>query len=192
MCIRDRVKTWSYSVEIIPEVENKALYKKTHLSMGEIKVSLNEENKKLFPMTFGGEHSITPGCIAPFAKIAGNNWLKNQSLTELEEVWIKNDTEGHIAIVSNSWGASPSFVDQDTVLEEYMKIGTETLRKYQGLVKGKIFVKAVGNGRYSRADSALHYEDNNEYIDMLAAYGPIIIGYREEEIDNDKLKLASK
>ena len=31
---------------------------------------INEEilNKKLFPMTFGGEHSITPGCIAPFAK----------------------------------------------------------------------------------------------------------------------------
>ena len=31
---------------------------------------INKEiiNKKLFPMTFGGEHSITPGCIAPFAK----------------------------------------------------------------------------------------------------------------------------
>ena len=31
---------------------------------------INEEilNKKLFPMTFGGEHSITPGCIAPFTK----------------------------------------------------------------------------------------------------------------------------
>jgi len=31
---------------------------------------INEEilNKKLFPMTFGGEHSITPGCIAPFIK----------------------------------------------------------------------------------------------------------------------------
>jgi len=31
---------------------------------------INEKilNKKLFPMTFGGEHSITPGCIAPFAK----------------------------------------------------------------------------------------------------------------------------
>ncbi len=25
-------------------------------------------NKKLFPITFGGEHSITPGCIAPFVK----------------------------------------------------------------------------------------------------------------------------
>jgi len=31
---------------------------------------INEEilNKKLFPMTFGGEHSITSGCIAPFVK----------------------------------------------------------------------------------------------------------------------------
>ena len=31
---------------------------------------INEEilNKKLFPITFGGEHSITPGCIAPFVK----------------------------------------------------------------------------------------------------------------------------
>ena len=25
-------------------------------------------SKKLFPMTFGGEHSITPGCIGPFVK----------------------------------------------------------------------------------------------------------------------------
>ena len=31
---------------------------------------INEEilNKKIFPITFGGEHSITPGCIAPFVK----------------------------------------------------------------------------------------------------------------------------
>ena len=31
---------------------------------------INEEilSKKLFPITFGGEHSITPGCIAPFVK----------------------------------------------------------------------------------------------------------------------------
>ena len=25
-------------------------------------------DKKIFPMTFGGEHSITPGCIGPFVK----------------------------------------------------------------------------------------------------------------------------
>ncbi len=31
---------------------------------------INEEilNRKLFPITLGGEHSITPGCIAPFVK----------------------------------------------------------------------------------------------------------------------------
>ncbi len=31
---------------------------------------INQEiiDKKLFPMTFGGEHSITPGCIAPFTQ----------------------------------------------------------------------------------------------------------------------------
>ena len=31
---------------------------------------INQEilDKKLFPMTFGGEHSITPGCIAPFTR----------------------------------------------------------------------------------------------------------------------------
>jgi agmatinase len=31
---------------------------------------INEKilNEKLFPITFGGEHSITPGCIAPFVK----------------------------------------------------------------------------------------------------------------------------
>jgi len=31
---------------------------------------VNEEilNKNMFPLTFGGEHSITPGCIAPFVK----------------------------------------------------------------------------------------------------------------------------
>ena len=32
--------------------------------------NINKEilDKKLFPMTLGGEHSITPGCIVPFAK----------------------------------------------------------------------------------------------------------------------------
>ena len=31
---------------------------------------INQEilDKKLFPMTFGGEHSITPGCITPFTR----------------------------------------------------------------------------------------------------------------------------
>ena len=32
------------------------------------KVNQKILDKKLFPMTFGGEHSITPGCIAPIVK----------------------------------------------------------------------------------------------------------------------------
>ena len=31
-------------------------------------INNNILNKKLFPMTFGGEHSITPGCLKPFTK----------------------------------------------------------------------------------------------------------------------------
>ena len=32
--------------------------------------NINKEilDKKLFPMTFGGEHSITPGCISTICK----------------------------------------------------------------------------------------------------------------------------
>ena len=40
--------------------------KKALKVMSKINQSILE--KKLFPMTLGGEHSITPGCIAPFAK----------------------------------------------------------------------------------------------------------------------------
>jgi agmatinase len=40
---------------------NKALNKMS-------KVNKDILSKNLFPLTFGGEHSITPGCIAPFAK----------------------------------------------------------------------------------------------------------------------------
>jgi len=40
--------------------------------------NINKEilDKRLFPITFGGEHSITPGCIYPFVKNT-----KNLSLT---------------------------------------------------------------------------------------------------------------
>ena len=46
----DKIKSWSYSIEIIPEVENKAIYKKTNLSMGEKKIIIGQESKSLFPI----------------------------------------------------------------------------------------------------------------------------------------------
>ena len=40
---------------------NKALNKMSNINKAIL-------DKKLFPMTFGGEHSITPGCLKPFIK----------------------------------------------------------------------------------------------------------------------------
>ena len=73
----------SYQVELYDEELNCEPYKKIGIKTlkpfkidKNIKKALNKMSrinqeildKKLFPMTFGGEHSITPGCIAPFAK----------------------------------------------------------------------------------------------------------------------------
>ena len=40
---------------------NKALKKMSNINKGLL-------DKKIFPMTFGGEHSITPGCLEPFTR----------------------------------------------------------------------------------------------------------------------------
>jgi agmatinase len=73
----------SHQVELYDEELNCEPYKKIGIKTlqpfkidKDIKKALNKMskinqeilNKKLFPMTFGGEHSITPGCIAPFTK----------------------------------------------------------------------------------------------------------------------------
>jgi agmatinase len=65
----------SHQVELYDEELNCEPYKKIGINKN-IKKALNNMSKinkeildkKLFPMTFGGEHSITPGCIAPFVK----------------------------------------------------------------------------------------------------------------------------
>ena len=73
----------SHQVELYDEELNCEPYKKIGIkTLKPFKISknikkalkkmsdINEEilNKKLFPVTLGGEHSITPGCIAPFVK----------------------------------------------------------------------------------------------------------------------------
>ena len=73
----------SHQVELYDEELHCEPYKKIGIKTlkpfkinGDIKKALkqisdiNEKilNKKLFPITFGGEHSITPGCINPFVK----------------------------------------------------------------------------------------------------------------------------
>jgi len=73
----------SHQVELYDEELNCEPYKKIGIKTlkpfkidKDIKKALNRMSKvnqeildkNLFPMTFGGEHSITPGCIAPFTK----------------------------------------------------------------------------------------------------------------------------
>jgi agmatinase len=73
----------SHQVELYDEELNCEPYKKIGIKTlkpfkidKNIKKALNNMSKinqkildnKLFPMTLGGEHSITPGCIAPFVK----------------------------------------------------------------------------------------------------------------------------
>jgi len=73
----------SHQVELYDEELNCEPYKKIGIKTlrpfkidRNIKKALNKISevnkeildKKLFPITFGGEHSITPGCIEPFAK----------------------------------------------------------------------------------------------------------------------------
>ena len=73
----------SHQVELYDEELNCEPYKKIGIKTlkpfkinKNIKKALNNMSKinqkildkKLFPLTFGGEHSITPGCIAPFVK----------------------------------------------------------------------------------------------------------------------------
>ena len=73
----------SHQVELYDEELNCEPYKKIGIKTlkpfkidRNIKIALNKMSKinqkildkRLFPITFGGEHSITPGCIAPFTK----------------------------------------------------------------------------------------------------------------------------
>jgi len=73
----------SHQVELYDEELNCEPYKKIGIKTlkpfkidKNIKIALNKMSKinqeilekKLFPITFGGEHSITPGCLAPFTK----------------------------------------------------------------------------------------------------------------------------
>ena len=46
----DNTNSWTYSVEIIPEVENRILYKKTNTAIGQKKIIIDNKEKKIFPI----------------------------------------------------------------------------------------------------------------------------------------------
>jgi len=100
--------------------------------------------------------------IAPFAKIAGSNWLESQTIAGLEKVWLSGAGANEIAVTNNSWG---SFFNTDTFYEDIMEQGTATLRDQ----KGRIYVFAAGNDREKQGNANLQYYLNNRYAIAVAA-----------------------
>ncbi len=100
--------------------------------------------------------------VAPFAKIAGSNWIENQTLAGLEKVWLTGDGANEIAVSNNSWGA---YFSNGNAYEYYLKQGSETLRDG----KGRIYVFAAGNDRGDAGNSNLSYVANNRYAIAVAA-----------------------
>jgi subtilisin family serine protease len=86
--------------------------------------------------------------IAPNAKIAGLNWLVNQTQTNL----IDQATRENFHIVNQSWGSTNDFfLPQNTAYRAALENAVDRLRSG----KGVIYVKAAGNDFQKGKNSAL-------------------------------------
>ncbi|HHD74821.1 MAG TPA: hypothetical protein ENL00_03255, partial [Nitratifractor sp.] len=94
--------------------------------------------------------------IAPFAKIAGSNWLVHQSLDGLDAAWLSGNGANEIAVTNNSWG---TYYTIDTFYEEIMQEGVKNLRDG----KGRVYIFASGNARVQNADANTQYVINNRF-----------------------------
>ncbi|MDD2450753.1 MAG: S8 family serine peptidase [Sulfurovum sp.] len=99
--------------------------------------------------------------IAPFAKIAGSNWLENQTELILEKVWLTGAGANAIALSNNSWGSE---FDTDTLYEEIMAQGSSQLRDG----KGRIYLFPAGNSRNIGGNANLQYLLSNRYAIAVA------------------------
>lgn len=100
--------------------------------------------------------------IVPNAKIAGSNWLEDESIEELEKVWYSLVNSDAILVSNNSWGA---YFLQDEAYEEILKLGSSELRNG----KGRIYVFAAGNFREEYGNTNLSYLSNNPYAITVAS-----------------------
>ena len=100
--------------------------------------------------------------IVPRAKIAGSNWLEDQTLGELERVWYSQINDDKITVSNNSWGA---YYLKDDGFERILALATSQLRKG----KGRVYVFAAGNSREDYGNSNLSYLTNNPYVITVAA-----------------------
>lgn len=100
--------------------------------------------------------------IVARAKIAGSNWLEDQTLAEAEKVWYSKINDDRIAVSNNSWGA---YFFQDEGYERVLALATQELRQK----KGRIFTFASGNFRETYGNANLSYLSNNPYAITVAS-----------------------
>ena len=100
--------------------------------------------------------------LAPYAKIAGSNWLESESTEELEKVWYSEINSDAILVSNNSWGA---YVLEDYAYEEILALATSELRG----TKGRVFTFASGNFRKDFGNANLSYLSNNPYAITVAS-----------------------
>ena len=100
--------------------------------------------------------------IVPRAKIAGSNWLEDQTLGELERVWYTQIDDDKIVVSNNSWGA---FYLKDDGFERILALATTQLR--QG--RGRVYTFAAGNSREEYGNTNLSYLTNNPYVITVAS-----------------------
>jgi kexin len=100
--------------------------------------------------------------IIPFAKIAGSNWMDNQTYEGLEAAWLSGDGANEIAVSNNSWG---SYYDPNTLYEQIMQKGVADLRDK----KGRVYVMSAGNEREEYGNANLQYSASNRYPIIVAS-----------------------
>ena len=100
--------------------------------------------------------------VAPRVKIAGSNWLENQTLSELEKVWYTQINDNSVVVSNNSWGSY--YANEDTY-ETILENGASNLRTG----KGRIYVFSAGNSRPEYGNANLSYLTNNPYVITVAA-----------------------
>ena len=100
--------------------------------------------------------------IVPRGRIAGSNWLEDQTLGELERVWYSQVDDERVVVSNNSWGA---YYLKDDGFERILALATSQLREG----KGRVYTFAAGNSRQEYGNSNLSYLTNNPFVVTVAA-----------------------
>ena len=99
--------------------------------------------------------------IAPWASIAGNNYLQNQNLPNRLD-----QAQGDFDIINQSWATlDRSYLPIDSSYLDILKSGVNTLR----MGKGIIYVKCAGNAFLLNKNSAIDPEHTIPYVIVVGA-----------------------